>query len=119
MLNEAHRKQYQEKGWVVVEGIFERAAAQGLAEFASRFAWERAVASGERYPGYNMDVADDGRQAPRKIDHPFLQHERFREFARDERLLAALRELVGAEPLLATDQIFLKPPQFGSAKPYH
>jgi len=113
MLSQTHKEHYREKGWTVVEGIFERAHAQRIAELALSFGEESA------HLGYDVDASDDGRRAPRKIDKPFEKDESFRAFVLNERLRDVIRELLGGEPLLIADQIFLKPPHFGSAKPYH
>lgn len=113
MLSQTHKEHYREKGWTVVEGIFESAHAQRIAELALSFGEESA------HLGYDVDASDDGRRAPRKIDKPFEKDERFRAFVLNERLRDVIRELLGGEPLLIADQIFLKPPHFGSAKPYH
>ena len=57
--------------------------------------------------------------APRKVAQPFLKGEVFQSFVLDPRLSGVIAELTGVEPVLFSDQIFMKPPRFGSAKPYH
>ena len=69
---------------------------------------------------YHVDRSTDGQVAPRKIDTPFLKHPAFRTLALDERLTTLLADFPGGQrPLLKGDQILMKPPHFGSAKPYH
>jgi len=48
-----------------------------------------------------------------------LRHADFRRFATDERLRSLVQQVIGKPVYLMTDQIFMKPPRFGSAKPYH
>ncbi len=43
----------------------------------------------------------------------------FREYARHPKIVAALVDLLGPDVKLYTDQMLLKPPFHGSAKPYH
>ena len=62
---------------------------------------------------------EDGTIAPRKINAPFLKEPDFQSFVLDARLSRIIEDLIGVEPVLVTDQIFMKPPHFGSAKPYH
>ncbi|MCC6679716.1 MAG: phytanoyl-CoA dioxygenase family protein [Phycisphaeraceae bacterium] len=100
-------EQYRLKGWAVVEDVFSRAEAEGIAELAL------SHVSNHTIPG-------NAQLEPRKVDSPFLADERFRQFVLDPRMIELVRLFLnGREPLLATDQIFLKPPRQGSAKPYH
>ena len=69
--------------------------------------------------GYNLDISEDGERAPRKINEPFAKETACREMLLDPRLTSRIAELLGHQPLLVVDQAFLKPPRFGSAKPYH
>ncbi|HHZ91456.1 TPA: hypothetical protein EYN98_21815 [Candidatus Poribacteria bacterium] len=66
-----------------------------------------------------VDRQANGAIVPRKINRPFLREPAFQSLVLDLRLSTIISELVGVEPLLVTDQIFMKPPCFGSAKPYH
>ena len=110
-------EEYWERGWTVVEGVFSAeetdrvaALATGLAE--DNMEKEDALAS-------SVDKDDQGRPIPRKVDFPFLLHDTFREFVMSPRLRRIIFNLIRAEPYLVVDQIFMKPPRFGSAKPYH
>lgn len=107
---------YWEKGWVVVEGIFQRDEAEQIAQIALEISQAELENADNRYV---VDASADGELAPRKIDKPFWKHPAFQTFILNERLVQALAALLGEQPLLATDQIFMKPPRFGSAKPYH
>ena len=108
---------YWQKGWVVVEQVFEREEAEQIAQVALSIS-QAELDAGES--SYAVDRSDDGQIAPRKIDRPFFKHPALQAFALDQRLNGLLTGLLdGKKPLLATDQIFMKPPRFGSAKPYH
>lgn len=107
---------YWEKGWAVVENVFTRDEAERIAQIALELSQQELANANDRYV---VDASADGEVAPRKIDRPFGKEAAFRAFVLDQRLIQWLTELLGVPPLLATDQIFMKPPRFGSAKPYH
>jgi ectoine hydroxylase-related dioxygenase (phytanoyl-CoA dioxygenase family) len=108
--------EYWERGFTVVEHIFTREEADAIAAVAQEHIAEVAKSSKR---GYMLDAADDGTLLPRKLDSPYLRDERFRKFVLDDRLKTAVGAFIGARARLVTDQIFFKPPRFGSAKPYH
>jgi ectoine hydroxylase-related dioxygenase (phytanoyl-CoA dioxygenase family) len=115
-LSAAQRDHYWAKGWVVAEGVFARHEADRVAKVLL------AIAGRERESGkdgYNLDISEDGDRAPRKINEPFAKDAVCREMLLDPRLTSRIAELLGHQPLLVVDQAFLKPPRFGSAKPYH
>lgn len=116
MIDQTAIEQYWEKGWVVVEGIFQRDEAEQIAQIALEVSQAELQNADSRYV---VDASDEGELAPRKIAAPFWKHPAFQSFILDERLTQVLTTLLGAAPLLATDQVFMKPPRFGSAKPYH
>jgi phytanoyl-CoA hydroxylase len=108
--------QYHEKGWTVVEEVFTRDEAEAIALEALKLSEAELKETSE---DYKVDHSEDGKVAPRKIDRPFEKDPIFRNFVLDTRLREAITTFFGKEPLLVVDQIFMKPPQFGSAKPYH
>ncbi len=116
MLDQKLRDHYWDKGWVVVENIYTRDECESLATFATDIAERETVKADANYA---VDRTDTGQALPRKLDHPFKRDQRFRDFAMDKRLVDVITALFGQTPLIATDQIFMKPPRFGSAKPYH
>ncbi|SVE56933.1 uncharacterized protein METZ01_LOCUS509787, partial [marine metagenome] len=109
---------YNEHGWVVVEGVFTPEEVERIAEISLVMS-ENEEMPEDQGQSYKLDLSEDGRTAPRKIDHPFLKHPAFQSFALDVRLEKILTVLLGDRPLLKGDQVFMKPPHFGSAKPYH
>jgi ectoine hydroxylase-related dioxygenase (phytanoyl-CoA dioxygenase family) len=116
-MNPDYVEEYWKKGWVVVEGVFTPEEAEQVAALALEVAEkERTVAK----MGFNLDASADGtQQAPRKLADGFRKAEGFRQCLLDERLTGLIKELLGGTPLLFADQIFFKPPHYGSAKPYH
>jgi phytanoyl-CoA hydroxylase len=108
---------YWNKGWVVVEEVFSAEQVERIGALALTYADKEP---NKARPGYNMDISPDGaQQAPRKVDHPFLKDQEFRRFILNERLIQIIEFLIGKKPLLFGDQLFMKPPRYGSAKPYH
>lgn len=108
---------YWQKGWVVVEGVFTAEEMDRLAASVTTLAQkERDTAK----LGFELDASPDGTQlAPRKINGVFRKSAPCRERILDKRLTEIVEALLGASPLLFEDCIFMKPPRFGSAKPYH
>jgi ectoine hydroxylase-related dioxygenase (phytanoyl-CoA dioxygenase family) len=115
-ISQAAYDHYWEKGWAVVEGVFSPQEAEALAQVALEVGAEDLAAD---QSNFTADRSAEGQLAPRKIAFPFTKHAAFRAFALDPRLTGLVSQLMGQAPLLATDQIFMKPPRFGSAKPYH
>jgi len=108
---------YWNKGWVVVEDVFRSDDVDRIGNLAIAIA-EKEQSTAR--PGYNIDFSADGsEQAPRKIDQPFLKDQAFRDFLLSKRLTEIVEFLIGNKPLLSGDQLFMKPPRYGSAKPYH
>lgn len=107
---------YWQNGWAVAEGVFSREEADRIAQIALDLSTKEMRESDDRYV---VDESSEGETAPRKIDTPFLKRTEFQAFVMDGRLTKMVAEMLGAPPLLSGDQIFMKPPHFGSAKPYH
>lgn len=104
-------------GWTVVERVFTNDETDHICDLATRLCDEDLAAAKEN--AYLADRAEDGTQQSRKMAQPFLRHEAFRRFATDARLRGLIEQFIGAPPRMVADQIFMKPPRFGSAKPYH
>ncbi|MCY4091029.1 MAG: phytanoyl-CoA dioxygenase family protein [Caldilineaceae bacterium] len=107
---------YWQKGWAVMEGVFSREEADRIAQIALEVSTREMQESEDSYV---VDASAGGETAPRKIDTPFLKRTEFQAFVMDRRLTQAVERILGAPPLLSGDQVFMKPPHFGSAKPYH
>ena len=109
--------EYWKNGWAVVESVYDRTEADAIAALAVDVAQAELDQADDE--DAEVDVDESGRPLPRKVNYPFLKDERFRAFILDDRLLSRIGEILGGEPRLVFDQIFLKPPRHGSAKPYH
>ena len=72
---------------------------------------------------FDPDFAPDDptRLAPRKLENPYGLDRRYRAIVHDANLHQLAWELLGGEqpPLLYGSQLFMKPPEIGSVKPYH
>jgi hypothetical protein len=70
-------------------------------------------------PDFSPD--DRSRLAPRKLDNPYGLDERYRAIVHDRALHQLAWELLGGArpPQLWGSQLFMKPPEIGSTKPYH
>ena len=114
------KRRYWERGWTVVEGVFAARRAAQVAALAQEIGYQDL----QRTPAaevsdYLFDRASSGASAPRKIGTPYTRHEDFRALVFDPRLRALLETVIGVPLELAADQILMKPPEIGTAKPYH
>ncbi len=117
MKGDEHVQQYRQRGWLVIENVFSPDEADMIARLAEEISL--GDLGQEDSATAITDRGAEGQLLPRKIMQPFLRHPTFRAFVLDQRLQRLVSRLLGGEPLLCTDQIFMKPPRFGSAKPYH
>ena len=115
-LDPKQHEEFWRQGWTVVEGVYGQSEAEAIAQRAAALCEQKLESSDAIY---TADHSEDGQVAPRKLDSPFLRHHDLRTFAMDHRLRSLVEQLIGKPALLMTDQIFMKPPRFGSAKPYH
>ena len=69
----------------------------------------------------DFDPSDLTRLAPRKLEDPYGKDERYRAFVHDAGLHRLAHELLGGDepPLLWGSQLFMKPPEIGTVKPWH
>lgn len=114
---EQARAQLADHGFVVVPDVFAAADLAPIAEAAMSI----GLAEMQRAQDpFTVDRSADGlRQQPRKIDYPFQKHRQFREFILDPRITGLATAILGERAYLMRDQLFCKPPYFGSPKPYH
>jgi len=118
-LTQAQLDYYWQKGWLVVNDVVPPREVDVVVSEAMSIS-ERDLAENVKVgKNYLADQSADGKAAPRKIDHPYNRSDIFRQLTRHPNLLELLKQLIGPSPMLCTDQIFMKPPHFGSAKPYH
>ena len=115
-LSPAQYDEFWRRGWTVVEGLFAAPEVDAIIDLATSLC-EKELESD--VSTYTADQSDSGTIAPRKLSSPFLKHRDLRTFVMDRRLRSLVEQVIGKPPLLVFDQIFMKPPRFGSAKPYH
>ena len=114
------KRRYWERGWTVVEGVFAARRAAQVAALAQEIGYQDLQRTPASEVGdYLFDRASSGASAPRKIGTPYTRHEDFRALVFDPRLRALLETVIGVPLELAADQILMKPPEIGTAKPYH
>jgi ectoine hydroxylase-related dioxygenase (phytanoyl-CoA dioxygenase family) len=117
MVTPEQMEHFRDKGWVVVEGVFDTDTVDKIAAIATAVIEEDlkqpevSAMAGQRL--------ESGEIIPRKIMDPFFKHYAFQEFVLNERFKSVIEEFIGDTPLLLTDQVFMKPPHHGGPKPYH
>ena len=114
------KRTFWERGWTVVEGVL---PADRVAEVAA-LAQEIGYRDLEGVPdtvenNYLVDRTASGQLAPRKVNNPYTRHAGFRHLVFDPALRSLVEAVIGMPMELAVDQILMKPPEIGSAKPYH
>lgn len=129
--SERQIRQFQEQGWVAMEGIFSLAevetAKQALSDFiAGRIVPKDGRTHVQEEPALRLP---DGSLAPesplerelrvRKV-FDFTHHdERLAALTAQPRLQRLLAQLIGPNSRLIQDMALLKPPRIGSEKPWH
>ncbi|NNE34883.1 MAG: phytanoyl-CoA dioxygenase family protein [Rhodothermales bacterium] len=116
-MNKTLYNSYWDRGWTVVPEVFSADEIEAICRLSMAIAIAE-IADGEGDDA-DLDVDEQGRPIPRKIMFPFTKDSSFARFALSKRLRQLLEEVVGKPMYLAFDQVFLKPPRHGSAKPYH
>ncbi|WP_051023347.1 phytanoyl-CoA dioxygenase family protein [Nocardia pneumoniae] len=110
------RDQVYERGYAVIPDVFTAADTAPVAATAMQVGLHEM----QRDPSpFTVDHGTDGLRRPRKVDYPFQKHPAFREFILDRRITDLAAAVLGEPAYLMRDQLFCKPPHFGTAKPYH
>ncbi len=117
IVSEKTRQLYWDRGWAVVPNVFSAREIDPIVALAMETA--RKEQPDASTADAEVDLDENGQYLPRKVNWPFTKDERFRKFALSQKLRDLLAEIVGKPVVLLFDQIFLKPPRHGSAKPYH
>ena len=116
-LSKMQHQDFWHRGWMVVESVFAVEEVDSIAQLATRLCERELYASDSTSAA---DRSNDGLHvAPRKLGSPFTKSPEFAKFVLDPRLRSLVKKLTGQRALLCVDQIMMKPPHFGSAKPYH
>ncbi|NER49295.1 MAG: phytanoyl-CoA dioxygenase family protein [Symploca sp. SIO1A3] len=117
MLTQEHYDHYWNRGWVSIPSVFTQEEAMNLSERVTYLSYAELYSSGK--PTYTTDVGPDGWMAPRKIEMPSRRYADCLEVLFDRRLQSIVTSLLGSQPILIRDQVFMKPPRIGSEKPFH
>ena len=116
-IDKARYDEFWQKGWTVVKDVFSHDRVDAVIELAMQISYD--AVQNEPDSQFKVDRSEDGDLAPRKIPQPFLEDAYFHGFVLDPGLMSLIEGLIGKPPLLVTDQVFMKPPRFGTAKAYH
>jgi ectoine hydroxylase-related dioxygenase (phytanoyl-CoA dioxygenase family) len=114
------KRSFWERGWTVVEGVLPADRVSEVAALAQEIGYrdlEGVPDTAEN--NYLVDRAASGQVAPRKVNSPYTRHAEFRRLVFDPALRSLVQAVIGMPMELAADQILMKPPEIGSAKPYH
>lgn len=124
-LTDAQFEQYQQDGYVVVEGLLDAATVEGVTNRIHEYVTNsREEDTFERMLEPELPAADafDGEGEPvRKFEGVGMAREDdlFRELAHDERVTDVVEELQGPNLKLLRSAAMLKPPGVGSEKKFH
>ena len=114
MVTQEQLNHYWEKGWVVIEGVFDPAVVDGIAETATAIIEKEIKDPG--IPEVAGERLENGEIIPRKLMDAFFKHPSFQEFVLNERLSKVIEMFIKGTPLLLADQILMKPPRHGGRK---
>lgn len=110
------RTHLRQHGYAVVPDVFTHTDIAPITEIAMQIGLQEMRRS---HDPFTVDRSETGLLHPRKIDYPFQKHPDFRAFILDPRIIDLASTILGCPAYLMRDQLFCKPPGFGSAKPYH
>lgn len=110
------RTQVHQHGYAVIGDVFTAGETAALAQIAMQIGAHELQRSQDPF---TVDHDGNGHAAVRKIDYPFQKHPACREFILDPRITSLAGAVLGEPGYLMRDQLFCKPPYFGSPKPYH
>src|SRR4051812_19104673 len=95
VLGETELAQYRTEGYLVIESIF-GAGDLAAADAAIDELTQRALSGEDMSQVLELEPeAVDGHRVPRRIFHPFDQHDTFRKIATDPRVLDRIESLIG------------------------
>ena len=101
MVTQEQLNHYWDKGWVVIEGVFDPREAERIAEVANAVIEEEL-----KYPEHRKSTTeqlDDGKIIPRKILNAFFKHSAFQEFVLNDRFNKVIEVFLGDIPLLLAE----------------
>lgn len=118
-LGEREVSQYRTEGYLVVESLFgpgDLVEADATIDELTR----RALSGEDMSQVLELEPdAVNGQRVPRRIYHPFDQHETFRKFATDPRVLDRIESLIGPNFNLHHSKLNMKPAHVGSIVEWH
>jgi phytanoyl-CoA hydroxylase len=121
MLSPEQKQFFAENGYVKIERLLEKDEIAGLLERI-----DEVLAGTREWPRGHFHTLDpakyrapSGAPMPEGIQRPSAVDERFRAVADHPRLVAVMRELIGAEVTRYTDQVILKSPGLSPATYFH
>ena len=110
---------YRTEGYLVLPRVF-GAEDLKLVDQTIRELTDQALASGNYEKLMELEPEPiDGRRGPRRVYHPFEQHEAFRRLATDDRILDRIVSLIGPNLALHHSKLNMKPARVGSVVEWH
>ncbi len=114
---------FRTHGYLAVPDLIPRdrlaAMRRSIEELCGDWQSERARQAGVMQEPGAAGEATPSSQTVRKLAYLVPQHEVFRSHVADAALLDIVQALIGAPISLYADQALLKPPRYGSEKPFH
>jgi ectoine hydroxylase-related dioxygenase (phytanoyl-CoA dioxygenase family) len=118
-LSPAQLEAYRVEGYVVLNSFFDRELL-GEVDAAVKSLTARALSGEDMSKVLELEPEPvDGQRVPRRIYHPFQQHEAFRHIATEGRLLNCIETLIGPDFDLHHSKLNMKPARVGSVVEWH
>ncbi|TBL73246.1 phytanoyl-CoA dioxygenase family protein [Paenibacillus thalictri] len=120
-LGEAELKLYKQQGYLGVEKVLSADQVQAATGALMDLIFEDAKEARIQYtrPRSELHSREEQELAVRKVHDYVPSDETLTAIAGDPALLAAVRDILGDEPVLVQNMALLKPPHVGGEKPWH
>ncbi len=118
-LTEQQVREYQVEGYVVVPSLFTNDEVQKVDQVIRELT-RSAISSGDYSKVMELEPESlHTEPTPRRIYHPFEQHEAFQDMACDPRVLDRIEDLIGPNISLHHSKLNMKPAKVGSVVEWH
>ncbi|MFC4303735.1 phytanoyl-CoA dioxygenase family protein [Cohnella boryungensis] len=114
-------REYKEQGFLAVANVLDAEEVQQSTDALMRLIFEDAKGAKIQFtkPQSQLHSREERELAVRKVHEFVACDDTLRSIAYQPKLLAAIREILGEEPMLVQDMALLKPPHVGGEKPWH
>ena len=121
-LNESQIQTYRREGYIVVPSLFAREDLRKIDRCIEELTQSALTAGDSAEASRILELEPEsvnGKRVPRRIYHPFLAHDSFRNLATDARILDKIESLIGPDIAIQHSKLNMKPAKVGSVVEWH